>query len=83
MDFFDLRGEIDAEVAFVAGSYVRAHQHASGARHGAERAVHWKISRGSYHQPTFTCGLWMHKDSFCLVFYWSTGRAEDDEIEGL
>jgi transposase len=37
--FFDLRGEIDSEWVFVDGSYVRAHQHASGARLGAERAI--------------------------------------------
>ena len=37
--FFELRGEIDSEWVFADGSYVRAHQHASGARHGEERAI--------------------------------------------
>jgi len=37
--FFMLRGEIDTEWVFVDGSYVRAHQHASGARLGQERAI--------------------------------------------
>lgn len=37
--FFELRGEIDAEWIFADGSYVRAHQHASGARRGQERAI--------------------------------------------
>jgi transposase len=37
--FFELRGEIDEEWVFADGSYVRAHQHASGARHGEERAI--------------------------------------------
>ena len=37
--FFDLRGEIDKEWVFADGSYVRAHQHASGARIGEERAI--------------------------------------------
>jgi len=37
--FFDLRGEIDSEWVFVDGSYIRAHQHASGARIGKERAI--------------------------------------------
>jgi transposase len=37
--FFELRGEIDSEWVFADGSYVRAHQHASGARKGAERAI--------------------------------------------
>ena len=37
--FFKLRGEVDTEWVFADGSYVRAHQHASGARHGEERAI--------------------------------------------
>ena len=37
--FFELRGEMDTEWVFADGSYVRAHQHASGARHGEERAI--------------------------------------------
>ena len=37
--FFCLRGEVDKEWIFADGSYVRAHQHASGARHGSERAI--------------------------------------------
>ena len=37
--FFELRGEIDTEWVFTDGSYVRAHQHASGARLGEERAI--------------------------------------------
>lgn len=37
--FFELRGEIDPEWVFADGSYVRAHQHASGARCGEERAI--------------------------------------------
>ncbi len=37
--FFELRGETDTEWVFADGSYVRAHQHASGARRGEERAI--------------------------------------------
>ena len=37
--FFDLRGETDQEWVFADGSYVRAHQHASGARRCEERAM--------------------------------------------
>ena len=37
--FFSLRGEIEQEWVFIDGSYVRAHQHASGARRGEERAI--------------------------------------------
>lgn len=42
--FFELRGEIDEEWIFIDGSYVKAHQHASGARIGKERAI--GVSRG-------------------------------------
>lgn len=37
--FFNLREEIDTEWIFTDGSYMRAHQHASGARRGEERAI--------------------------------------------
>ena len=37
--FFELRGEVDTEWVFGDGSYVCAHQHASGARRGEERAI--------------------------------------------
>jgi hypothetical protein len=37
--FFSLRGDVDSEWIFADGSYVRAHQHASGARRGGERAI--------------------------------------------
>jgi transposase len=37
--FFDLREEIDKEWVFIDGSYVRCHQHASGARRGFDRAI--------------------------------------------
>lgn len=42
--FFAIRGEVDTERSFCDGSYVRAHQHASGARRGEERAI--GMSRG-------------------------------------
>nr|WP_159768140.1 IS5-like element IS1301 family transposase [Enhydrobacter sp. 8BJ] len=37
--FFDLRKEIDKEWVFIDGSYVRCHQHATGARRGFDRAI--------------------------------------------
>ena len=37
--FFELRGEIDSEWVCADGSYIRVHQHASGARIGEERAI--------------------------------------------
>lgn len=42
--FFELRGEVDTVWIFTDGSYLRAHQHANGARHGEERAI--GLSRG-------------------------------------
>lgn len=42
--FFELRGEVDEEWIFIDESYVKAHQHASGARIGEERAI--GFSRG-------------------------------------
>ncbi|MFD1439332.1 IS5 family transposase [Acinetobacter terrae] len=37
--FLDLRGVLDQEWVFIDGSYIRVHQHASGARNGSERAI--------------------------------------------
>ncbi|NNH15441.1 IS5 family transposase [Acinetobacter sp. ANC 4282] len=37
--FFRLRGVLDQEWVFIDGSYIRVHQHASGARNGSERAI--------------------------------------------
>ena len=37
--FFKLRGEVDTEWVFIDGSYIRAHQHPSGAKRAAERAI--------------------------------------------
>ncbi|MCO8061907.1 IS5 family transposase, partial [Acinetobacter lwoffii] len=37
--FFRLRGVLDQEWVFIDGSYIRVHQHASGARNGFERAI--------------------------------------------
>ena len=39
MIFFALRKEADTEWVFIDGSYIRAHQHASGARRGEYRAI--------------------------------------------
>jgi len=51
--FFELRGEIDTEWVFADGSYVRAHQHASGARRGKERAI--GLSRGGFTTKIHMC----------------------------
>lgn len=39
MNFFALRKEADTEWVFIDGSYVRAHQHAHGARRGEYSAI--------------------------------------------
>ena len=39
MIFFAVRKEVDTEWVSIDGSYVRAHQHASGARRGECRAI--------------------------------------------
>src|SRR5690606_13724935 len=39
INFFRLRGILDQEWVFIDGSYIRVHQHASGARHGFKRAI--------------------------------------------
>ena len=39
MIFFALRKEADTEWVFLDGSYIRAHQHAQGARRGESRAI--------------------------------------------
>ncbi len=39
INFFRLRGVLDQEWVFIDGSYIRVHQHASGARHGFKRAI--------------------------------------------
>lgn len=44
INFFKLRGGLDQEWVFIDGSCIRTHQHASGARHGFERAI--GLSRG-------------------------------------
>lgn len=37
--FFKLRSILDTEWVFIDGSYIRAHQHASGAQRGEARAI--------------------------------------------
>jgi len=51
--FFKLRGEVDKEWVFADGSYVRAHQYASGARSGEERAI--GRSRGGLTKKIHIC----------------------------
>lgn len=39
INFFRLRSILDQEWVLIDGSYIRMHQHTSGARHGFERAI--------------------------------------------
>lgn len=54
---------VDEEWAFIRGSYVRAHQHASGARCGEERAI--GVSRGG---PTTKIPLLSMRMKTRLIF---------------
>ena len=73
--FFCLRGQADEEWLFTDGSYIRAHQHASGARHGFERAI--GRSRGG-----LTTKIHMVTDSLGnpLCFEITGGEVHDSKV---
>ena len=73
--FFELRGEIDSEWVFTDGSYVRAHQHASGARHGQERAI--GASRGG---PTTKLHLAADAHGNPIDFEVTGGEVHDSQV---
>lgn len=75
--FFDLRGEIDTEWVFSDGSYVRAHQHASGARHGEERAI--GMSRGGATTKIHMCAD-AHGNP--IDFEITGGQVHDSQVAG-
>ena len=51
--FFALRGEVDTEWVLIDGSYVKAHQHASGAQRNQERVI--GKSRGGNTSKIYVC----------------------------
>ena len=75
--FFDLRGEIDPEWVFIDGSYVRAHQHASGARLGEERAI--GVSRGG---PTTKLHFAADSHGNPIDFEITGGEVHDSQVAG-
>ena len=73
--FFSLRKEIDTEWVFVDGSYVRCHQHASGARLGEDRSI--GQSRGG---ATTKIHLSCDADGYPLDFKITGGEVHDSQV---
>ena len=73
--FFKLRGVLDTERVFIDGSYVRAHQHASGARRGETRAI--GRSRGG---PTTKIHLAIDTNGYPLDFEITGGETHDSQV---
>jgi transposase len=76
--FFALRKEADTEWIFIDGSYVRAHQHASGARSGELRAI--GTSRGG---PTTKIHMATdaHGNPLCIEI--TGGQVHDSQVAPL
>ena len=75
--FLASRKEIDTEWVFTDGSYVRCHQHASGARRGADRAI--GRSRGG---ATTKIHLSCDADGYPLDFKNHGGDVHDSQVAG-
>lgn len=75
--FFELRGEIDTEWVFTDGSYVRAHQHVSGARCGEEREI--GKSRGG---PTTKIHIVADAHGNPIDFEITGGEVHDSKVAG-
>ena len=75
--FFALRKEVDTEWVFADGSYVRAHQHASGARRGEERAI--GRSRGG---PTTKIHITADAHGNPIDFEITGGEVHDSKVAG-
>ena len=73
--FFKLRGILDKEWVFIDGSYIRAHQHASGARRGEDRAI--GRSRGG---ATTKIHLSCDADGYPLHFKITGGDVHDSQV---
>ena len=75
--FFSLRKEVDTEWVFIDGSYIRCHQHASGARRGEDRAI--GQSRGG---ATTKIHLSCDADGYPLNFKITGGEIHDSQVAG-
>ena len=73
--FFSLRGDVDTEWVFIDGSYIRAHQHASGARLGEDRAI--GTSRGG---ATTKIHLVVDANGYPIDFEITRGEVHDSQI---
>ena len=73
--FFSLRKEVDTEWVFIDGSYIRCHQHASGARRGEDRAI--GRSRGG---ATTKIHLSCDADGYPLDFKITGGVVHDSQV---
>lgn len=73
--FFKLQGILDKEWVFIDGSYVRAHQHASGARIGEERAI--GTSRGG---ATTKIHLAVDASGYPIDFKVTGGEVHDSKV---
>ena len=73
--FFDLRTQTDKEWVFIDGSYVRCHQHASGARRGEERAI--GLSRGG---NTTKIHLYVDAHGNPIDFKITGGEVHDSQV---
>ena len=75
--FFGLRKEIDTEWVFTDGSYIRCHQHASGARLSEDLAI--GHSRG---ETTTKIHLSCDSDGYPLDFKITGGEVHDTQVAG-
>ncbi|WP_416240784.1 IS5 family transposase [Acinetobacter sp. WCHAc010034] len=73
--FLKLRGLLDTEWVFIDGSCIRAHQHASGARHSENRAI--GTSRGGI---TTKIHLAVDANGYPLDFDITGGEVHDGQI---
>lgn len=73
--FFKLRGVLDKEWVFIDRSYIRAHQHASGARHGKDRAI--GKSRGGATTKTY---LAVDASGYPINFEITGGEVYDSQV---
>ena len=76
--FFALRKEADTEWVFIDGSYVRVHQHASGARRGEYRAI--GTSRGG---PTTKIHMAADAHGNPLSVEITGGQVHDSQFAGI
>ncbi len=70
--FFSLRKEVNTEWVFIDGSYIRWHQHASGARLGEDRAI-GRIRGGATTKIHLSCDA----DGYPLDFEITGGEVHD------